>query len=79
MPLGLKYATWYEYYDSRDTSSIINKGKIEQMLKNFDSTLSEKEAKDEMSKNKDIVFLAKVGLNKSLGLVHHVDVEGGTI
>ena len=40
MPLGLKYATWYEYYDSRDTISIINKGKIEQMLKNFDSTLS---------------------------------------
>ena len=31
-----------------------------------------------MSKNK-IVYLAKIGLNKSLGLVHHVDVEGGTI
>ena len=79
MPLGLKYATWYEYYDSRPTSSIINKGRMEQMLKNFDSNLSAKEAKAEMSKNKDIVFLAKIGLNKSLGLVHHVDVEGGTI
>ena len=79
MLLGLKFATWYEYYDACPTSSVVNKGKMEQMLKSFDSTLSASEAKVAMSKNKDIVFLARTGLNKTLGLIHHVDIEGGTI
>ena len=79
MPLELEYADWFEYYDARETSSIINKGRIEQMLKTFDSSLSEKDAKSEVSRNKDIVFLARIGLNRSLGLIHHIDIEGGTI
>jgi hypothetical protein len=79
MPLGLKYTTWYEYYDVCPTSTVINKGKMEQMLKSFNSTLSASEPKVAMSKNKDIVFLARTGLNKTLGLIHHVDIEGGTI
>ena len=48
-------------------------------MKSFYSTLSASEAKAAMSKNKDIVFLARTGLNKTLGLIHHADVEGGTI
>ena len=31
-----------------------------------------------MTKNKDIVFLARTGLNKSLGLFHRLEVSGGT-
>ena len=51
MPLRLKYATWYKYYDSCPTGLIIKKGRMEQMLKNFDSNLSAKEAKAKISKN----------------------------
>ena len=58
MPLGLEYDTWYEYYDARPTSSVIKKGKMEQMMKSFDSTLSVNEAKAAMMKIKDIVSSA---------------------
>jgi len=61
MPLGLEFDTWYEYYDARPTSSVKKKGKMEQMMKSFDSTLSENEARAAMTKNKDIVFLARTG------------------
>ena len=58
MPLGLEYDTWYEYYDARPTSSVIKKGKMEQMMRSFDSTLSVNEARAAMMKNKDIVSSA---------------------
>ena len=64
MPLGLKHATWYEHYDACPTISMKNKGKGEEMMKSFDSALLASEAKTAMSKNKDIVFLAKTGSTK---------------
>ena len=79
MTVGLMFDTWCDYYDSRPASSIINKEKMEQLLKSFDSSLSADEAKAAMARNKDIVFLARTGLNKTLGLIHHFEVEGGTI
>ena len=51
MPLGLEYDTWYEYYDARPTSSVIKKGKMEQMMKSFDSTLSVNEARAAMMRS----------------------------
>ena len=79
MTVGLQFDTWCDYYDSRPASSIINKEKMEQLLKSFDSSLSADEAKAAMARNKDIVFLARTGLHKTLGLIHHFEVEGGTI
>ena len=79
MPLGLSFSSWYEYYDALPASSMVNKGKMEQMFKSFDSSLSADEAKAAMTKNQDFVFLARTGLNKTLGLVHHLEVSGGTI
>ncbi len=57
MPLGLKFDTWYEYYDSHPASSVIDKGKMEQLLKSFDSTISPSDASSGMMRNKDVVFL----------------------
>ena len=79
MPLGIQFTSWIEYYDSLPTGSIVNKGKLEQMLKSFDSSLSPAEAKRAMIRNKDFVFLARTGLNKTLGLFHRFDVSGGTV
>ena len=79
MPLGLQFASWYEYYDALPASSVVNKGKMEQMLKSFDASLSADEAKAAMTRNQDFVFLARTGLNKTLGLFHHLEVSGGTI
>ena len=79
MALGLCFSSWYEYYDALPASSMVNKGKMEQMFKSFDSSLSADEAKAAMTKNQDFVFLARTGLNKTLGLVHHLEVSGGTI
>ena len=79
MPLGLRFASWYEYYDALPASSVVNKGKMEQMLRSFDHSLSPEEAKAAMTKNQDFVFLARTGLNKTLGLFHHLEVSGGTI
>ena len=79
MPLGLRFSSWYEYYDSLPASSVVNKGKMEQMLKSFDHSLSADEAKAAMTRNQDFVFLARTGLNRTLGLFHHLEVSGGTI
>ena len=79
MPLGLQFASWYEYYDALPASSVVNKGKMEQMLRSFDSSLSADEAKAAMTRNQDFVFLARTGLSKTLGLFHHLEVSGGTI
>ena len=79
MPLGLQFASWYEYYDALPASSVVNKGKMEQMLKSFGASLSADEAKAAMTRNQDFVFLARTGLNKTLGLFHHLEVSGGTI
>ena len=79
MPLGLRFSSWYEYYDALPASSVVNKGKIEQMLKSFDSNLSADEARAAMARNQDFVFLARTGLNKALGLFHHLEISGGTI
>ena len=80
MTLGLRFASWYEYYAALPTSSVVNKGKMEQMLRSFDFSLSADEAKAAMTRNQDCVFLARTGLNKTLGLFHHsLEVSGGTI
>ena len=79
MPLGIQFTSWVEYYDSLPTGSIVNKGKLEQMLKSFDSSLSPDEAKRSMTRNKDLVFLARTGLNDSLGLFHRFETSGGTV
>jgi len=62
MPLGIQFTSWVEYYDSLPTGSIVNKGKLEQMLKSFDYSLSSLEAKRAITRNKDLVFLAKTTL-----------------
>ena len=51
MTVGLKFDTWYEYYDSRLSSSVINKGKMEGLLKAFDSSPLADEAKAAMTRN----------------------------
>jgi len=79
MPLGIKFTSWVDYYDSLPTSSIVNKGKIEQMLDSFDHSLSSIDAKQAMTRNKDLVFLAKTGLDNTLGLFHRFDTSGGTV
>ena len=79
MPLGLYFSSWYEYYDALPASSVVNKGKMEQMLKSFDFSLSADEARAAMARNQDFVFLARTGLNKALGLFHHLEISGGTI
>jgi hypothetical protein len=79
MPLGLKFSSWYEYYDALPASSVVNKGKMEQMLRSFDASLSAVEAKAAMARNQDFVYSARTGLNKTLGLFHHLEVSGGTI
>ena len=79
MPLGLQFSSWYEYYDSLPASSVVNKGKMEQMLKSFDFRLSADEAKVAMARNQEFIFLARTGLSKTLGLFHHLEVLGGTI
>ena len=79
MTLGLQFASWYEYYDALPASSVVNKGKMEQMFRSFDHSLSPEAAKSAMTKNQDFVFLARTGLNKTLGLFHHLEVSGGTI
>ncbi len=79
MPLGLRFASWYEYYDALPASSVVNKGRMEQMLKSFDHSLSADEAKAAMARNQDFVFLATTRLNKTLGLFRHLEVSGGTI
>ena len=79
MPLGLQFSSWYEYYDALPASSVVNKGKMEQMLKSFDFSSSADEARAAMARNQDFVFLARTGLNKALGLFHHLEISGGTI
>ena len=79
MPFGIQFTSWVEYYDSLPVSSAVNKGKMEQMLKSFDSSISAVDAKRAMTRNKDLVFLARTGLNKTLGLIHRFDSSGGTI
>jgi len=79
MTLGLRFASWYEYYAALPASSVVKKGKMEQMLRSFDASLSADEAKAAMTRNQDFVFLARTGLNKTLGLFHHLEVSGGTI
>ena len=79
MTLGLRFASWFEYYAALPASSVVNKGKMEQMLRSFDFSLSADDAKVAMTKNQDFVFLGRTGLNKTLGLFHHLEVSGGTI
>ena len=52
---------------------------MEQMLKSFDASLSAAEARATMKKNKGLVFLTRTVLNKALGLLHRLEVSGGTV
>ena len=79
MPLGMRFANWFEYYYTLPTSYAVNAGKIEQMLKSFDAYLSATEARAKMTKNKDLVLLYRKGLNKALGLYHILEVSGVTV
>ena len=79
MPLGIQFTSWVEYYNSLASGSVVNKGKLEQMLKIFDSSSSPAETKRAMTRNSDLVFLARTGLNKTLGLFHRFDTSGGTL
>ena len=79
MPLGIQFTSWVEYYDSLPFGSIVNKGKLEQMLKSFDSSFSVDEVKQAMIRNNDLVFLARTGLNKTLGVFHRFNTAGGTV
>ena len=44
MPLGLRFSSGYKYYDALPASALVNKGKMEQMLKSFNFNLSAEEA-----------------------------------
>ena len=52
---------------------------MEQMLKSFNSSISAAEAKQAMTKNKDLVFLARTSLNKMLGILHRFDSSIGVV
>ena len=73
------YSNWTEYYDALPASTTINQGRMEQMLQSFDSSISPAGVQASMLQNKDIVFLPRTGFNKSLGLLHHLEILGGTI
>ena len=79
MPLGMRFANWFEYYYTLPTSYAVNAGKIEQMLKSFDAYLSATEARAKMTKKKDLVLLDRTGSNKALGLYHILEVSGVTV
>ena len=49
------------------------------MLKIFYASLSAIESHTIMTKNKDLVFLVKKGLNKALDFFHLLEVSGGTV
>ena len=75
----MSFANWFEYYDALPTSSAVNLGKMEQMLKSFDAYLSATEARATMAKKKDLVLLSRTGLSKALVLFHCLEVFEVTV
>ena len=73
------FANWFKYYDALPTSSAMNMGKMQHMLKSFDASLSTTETCATTKNKKDLFLLARKGLNKSLGLFHCLEVSGGTV
>ena len=61
----MRFVNWFDYYDTLPTSSAVNMGEIEQVLKSFDAYLYEIEARAKMTKKKDLVFLSGIVLKNS--------------
>ncbi len=59
MTLSLRFDSWFEYYAALPASSVVNKGKMEQMLKSFDSRLSADEAKAALARNQERFCLSR--------------------
>ena len=69
--LSQRFASWTEYFDSRESSTTINKKKIGDLFQAFDHSFSASETANKLEKSNQTVFLAKLSLNGGLQLFHH--------
>ena len=66
-----RFNSWVEYFDSKDSSSAINKKKLSELFQAFDHSFSSSEMAGKLEKSNQTVFLAKLSINGGLQLFHN--------
>lgn len=75
----MNLSSWVDYFDSLQSSEIINKSKIEHLMKLFNSTHTDTSVRASMEKHPETVFIAKLSIGNRLNLFHHFKRSGGTV
>ena len=74
------FASWQEWFDSRDSATHINKNHQEELFKTFDDEEEEEKIMDEIIQHEETAFLFKVNFGeKNVNIFHHMKKIGGTI
>ena len=79
MTNNVKLTDWAEYFDSVPSSTLVNKGCMENLFKTFDSSISSDEAIAQFEKHTYTVFLVRLSLCSGLNVFHHLIQVGGTV
>ena len=71
MTNNVKLTDWAEYFDAVPSSTLVNKGCMENLFKTFNSSISSDEAIAQVEKHTKTVFLARLSLRSGLNVFHH--------
>ena len=72
--------SWLEWFTSRESSTIIDKEKQEQLISKFDISKSTEECKQNLLLHDETIFLFKENFGDSkVNTFHHLSEVGGTV
>ena len=74
------FASWQEWFDARDSATIINKSHQEELFKAFNADEDADKILEEIIQHEETVFLFKANFGAAnVNLFHHLKKIGGTI
>ena len=75
-----KHKSWKDWFNSRESSSLVNKKHQERLFKIFDSSISNDKCKSELEIHGETVFLFQQNFRSNkVNLFHHLKSIGGNL
>ena len=75
-----KEKSWIDWFESRPSSDVINKGAQEQLFKVFESSVTKDDCMAAVLNHQETVFLYKENFGTGrVALFHHFTKSGGTV
>jgi hypothetical protein len=75
-----KVKSWKDWFDTRDSLETINKSHQERLFKIFNSSVSNKECRNELERHHETTFLFRQSFGSHrINIFHHMTVVGGNL